>query len=77
MNAPSDLIGRLLESFIDLLLIIVSKLIFSGDVITAFLTISGLAIWAVAFGFGGYVAIRALTRAAWRKFDSDETLRFT
>lgn len=39
------------------------ELLLSGDPITAFLTLVGLGVWAVAFGAGGYITIRATVAA--------------
>ena len=40
-----------------------TELLLSGDPITAFLTLVGLGVWAMAFGAGGYITIRAAVAA--------------
>jgi hypothetical protein len=58
---------RLATGFVELGEIIIRELLLGGDPVTAFLVLGGLSIWAVTFGIGGYLALRAILSGAWRR----------
>lgn len=67
MSTLGTLSQRLATGFIELGEIIVRELLLGGDPVTAFLVLGGLSIWAVTFGVGGYLALRAVLSGAWRR----------
>jgi len=66
MSTLGTLGQQLAKSFVELGEIIIQELLLGGDPVTVFLVLSGLAIWAVTFGIGGYLALRAVLAGLWR-----------
>jgi len=58
---------RLATGFVELGEIIVRELLLGGDLITSFLVLGGLSIWAVTFGIAGGFVLRAVWAGAWRR----------